>query len=130
MTKFYTFVQNNSGGFFDNNESRGLAKFVIVEAGSAEHANRRALRIGLYFDGGANGEDCNCCGDRWYEVSESDGSDVPLIYDTPPAEFQFSRLSLVQEGECFCFVHHLDGTGTGFRKGSGVRSGFLLGPGD
>jgi hypothetical protein len=75
MSKFYTFNQNNSGGFFEGPE------YLIVEANSATEANSIAQEYcDVYFNGVNDGIDCDCCGDRWYPVYESDGSDVPSIY--------------------------------------------------
>ena len=74
---FYEFHQNNSGGSF-----RPPAINVIVEADSANDANRRAEDIGLYWYGADHdGPDCPCCGDRWYQqYQDSDGDDVPSLY--------------------------------------------------
>jgi len=102
-TKFYEYSQNNSGGSFSNSEKEGIAEYVIIEALNSEHANTRAENIGLYFDGCDNGNDCSCCGDRWYRADESDGSDVPSIYGKPLANTEKSSYR-----EC-CFVHYLDG---------------------
>lgn len=78
MTKWYTFRQNNSFGTF-----RGPVT-VIVEAHSHHEANGRAEdEAGVYFDGCADGLDCDCCGDRWCRVSEHDGYAVPSIYGEP-----------------------------------------------
>lgn len=73
---FFTFHQNNSGGRW-----LGPAKFVIIEAENAKTANALAEVKGLYFDGCETGEDCPCCGDRWYRVDGCDGTEVPMIYD-------------------------------------------------
>lgn len=78
---YYTFNQNNSGGHFDIDES--VAEYVIIQAYSAEDANERAEKIGIYFYGVDSGMDCPCCGDRWYHVSERDGYSVPSIYGVP-----------------------------------------------
>ncbi|MCU0337600.1 MAG: hypothetical protein MUF12_07020 [Sediminibacterium sp.] len=102
-TKFYEYRQNNSGGSFSNSEKYGIAEYVVIEALNAEHANTRAEDIGLYFDGCDNGNDCSCCGDRWYRADESDGSDVPSIYGEPLANMEKSYYR-----DC-CFVHYLDG---------------------
>jgi hypothetical protein len=77
---FYTFSQNNSGGSFDRTDD--LGDFVVIEADSADDANERAAEFGIYFDGVAFGEDCKCCGDRWYPVSEP-GEDKPALYGEP-----------------------------------------------
>lgn len=69
MTKgFYLFSQNNSGGSFDVDEK--VCHTVVIEAESADEANSLAKDIGVYFDGCYQGIDCDCCGDRWYEVSD------------------------------------------------------------
>lgn len=57
---FYTYHQNNSGGFFKG------PSIVIVEADSHEEADEIAQENGVYFDGVDKGIDCECCGDRWY----------------------------------------------------------------
>jgi hypothetical protein len=61
--KYYLFRQNNSGGHFDINDM--LAPYVFVQAKSKKQANKRAKRVGIYFDGCDEGRDCPCCGDRW-----------------------------------------------------------------
>ena len=79
MSRFYTFRQNNSGGSFVG------VQFLIVEANSSIEANELAQTYcDVYFDGVNEGIDCDCCGDRWYPVDESDGSDIPLIYGRNP----------------------------------------------
>lgn len=79
-TKFFTFNQNNSGGSFDIDLNFGISQYVIIEAENASQANEIALGIGLYFYGCSSGNDCPCCGDRWYEVDDSDGTEFPSIY--------------------------------------------------
>lgn len=76
-TRWFQFHQNNSGGRFE-----GPAAHVVVEAVDADHANARAEKVGLYFNGCASGQDCSCCGDRWYPASGS-GDAVPMVYDRP-----------------------------------------------
>ena len=77
---FFTFRQNNSGGFFDGTE------YVIIEADSADEANMIAMDHDIYFDGCHKGLDCPCCGDRWSEVDEYDPSEKPEIYGKDPTE--------------------------------------------
>jgi hypothetical protein len=103
-SKFYTFIQNNSGGSFNIEEEKGICKFVIIEALSSSDANSRAQRIGLYFDGCVIGLDCPCCGDRWSEVYESDGKEFPMIYNKTVNDIEKSAF---MEN---CFIHYLDGT--------------------
>lgn len=86
MSKFWTFNQNNSGGSFDFDEKAGITHIVIVEAENKEDATIRAESIGLYWDGCADGRDCECCGDRWSPPwSEDDGKPEPMYYDQPVA---------------------------------------------
>lgn len=77
---FYTYGQNNSGGSFDHDPMAGIGYNVCVEADSADEANAKAETIGLYFDGRG---DCPCCGDRWYDVTDSDGEDTPQKWGQP-----------------------------------------------
>jgi len=79
---FYTFYQNNSGGFFT-----GPAQYVIIEAPNPKVADAMAEINGLYFDGVLDELDCDCCGDRWHRASDYDASAFPLIYDTAAAEY-------------------------------------------
>ena len=66
-TKWYEFLQNNSGGSFENDPKAGIGFTVWVEARNPDEASARAQDIGLYFDGVSDGVDCGCCGDRWSE---------------------------------------------------------------
>ena len=76
---WFKFRQNNSGGGFDIDADSGLGTTVWIEADSANSANRKAKKIGIYFDGVHNGTDCECCGDRWTEVDEDDGEQKPYL---------------------------------------------------
>lgn len=96
-TKFYTFQQNNSGG--SHHIDSDVDSTVIIEAINATEANRKAQDIGIYFDGCYNGRDCSCCGDRWYEVDDCDGTDEPLWYSTP-----------IREAKVPCILYKYDGT--------------------
>jgi len=69
--KLYQFRQNNTGGSFT-----GPAISVYIEADNAEDANNIALDNDIYFDGVDEDMDCECCGDRWYRVSERDAYDA------------------------------------------------------
>ena len=69
---FYEFDQNNTGGSFTVDEN--LCQRLYIEADTAEEANKKAKKLGVYFNGCEDGMDCECCGDRWYPVS----TPVPL----------------------------------------------------
>lgn len=100
---FYTFSQNNSGGFFKRDDS--VREYVIIEADSAEQANERAEAVGIYFNGCATGSDCTCCGDRWSEQwDDEDGTEMPSIYGTSVYE---TKRGMFQEG---CIIYRIDGT--------------------
>lgn len=105
---FYTFMQNNSGGHFTIND--GVAEVVIIEAYDVKDANRRAERIGVYFDGVENGHDCECCGDRWhmqYEYGQKDeGTEIPEVYGRTIEEYLDDRWSFGKK----VYVYHKDGT--------------------
>lgn len=110
---FFTYSQNNSGGTFDIDHSSGITVYVIVEADSASDADRRAERIGLYFDGAG---DCSCCGDRWSEQWSQDGDALPSVYGTPvweisPSDYIVSRSG--GDGAPHIYVHFKDGTISG-----------------
>lgn len=72
--KFYSFVQNNSFGVFENNDT--CAALTIVEAESAEAANEKAFG-GLLTNERGN---CPCCGDRWRKVGEDDAEEFPHFF--------------------------------------------------
>jgi hypothetical protein len=75
--KIYHFRQNNSGGQFDIDKEKGIGPDVIVCAVSANQAVSYAKSIGIYFDGCATGQDCDCCGDRWSEPWREEDTDDP-----------------------------------------------------
>lgn len=82
---FFTFIQNNSGGYFVGEQ------FVIIEADYAQEANDIALLHGIYFDGVDNGIDCVCCGDRWDKVEDNDATEKPEIYGKSPNLPEFTN---------------------------------------
>jgi hypothetical protein len=106
---FYCYNQNNSGGSFSYDKHKGIGYFVIIEADNADDANRRAEDIGLYFDGCDNGEDCQCCGDRWYMAEEDDGKDTPLIYGEDAFSKSTKRIESRKKHDCYGFVHYKSG---------------------
>ena len=67
----FQFRQNNCGGQYMG------PKFVVVKADDADQANQIAQDQGpVYFDGVADGRDCDCCGDRWYPVHDFNADDI------------------------------------------------------
>lgn len=111
---FFEFIQNNSGGTFSFNSERGISHWVIIEAHSADEANRKAESIGLYFDGRG---DCSCCGNRWYEA-RGKGDAVPSVYGEPAKEIKFGPWSRRRKwmGGPEGFIHYADGRIESFGK--------------
>jgi len=68
-TGWYEYRQNDSGGSFDYSDYVSI--YVLIEASSVAEANSKAESIGIYFNGCAEGRDCDCCGDRWDEGYEA-----------------------------------------------------------
>lgn len=101
---FFCFNQNNSGGWFQMDDN--VSHYVIVEADSADEANDRAESIGIYFDGCADERDCDCCGDRWDRAWSDDGDDMPVIYETPVADYHDI---FAKPGKPYAHVYFRDG---------------------
>lgn len=101
---YYTYSQNNSGGHFTTDDNIG--SYVIIAAKNANDANERARQIGVYFDGCSSGDDCSCCGDRWFEASDFDGKELPEIYGSSVEE-SIKDLSPFRES---VVLHNVDGT--------------------
>jgi hypothetical protein len=108
---FYTFTQNNSGGRWKYDAERGIAPYVIIEAGSAASANERAEEIGLYFDGCESGADCECCGDRWSECGENEATASPEIYVVDVAEY-VDLYVFRRPVEYAAYIHYANGSVT------------------
>jgi hypothetical protein len=110
---FYEYRQNNSGGGFDFDANAGISVYVIIEAEDAEHADLRAQRVGLYFGGEG---DCSCCGDRWYNASEYDKSNVPSVCGDPIQDVDFEvgyHYKWINDGP-EAYVHFADGEIQGY----------------
>lgn len=101
---YFTFTQNNSGGFFIKDAEAGICEYVIVEAYSAEQAQEIFNKIGEDVSGFH--EFCSCCGQRWDDdwLDEEDGKLLPMIYNKDV--FKDVCRSIYCER---CFIHYLDG---------------------
>ena len=107
ISRFYHFVQNNSGGWHDLDENKGITCHVIIEAYSFDEANRRAQNIGIYFDGVNRGIDCSCCGDRWTELCSESSATTPQVNGTEV--FRYSGFCWMPPGKEIA-VHYLNGS--------------------
>ena len=90
--QWYSYSQNNSGGYFVQDEYQG--PLVFIQAASAKDAWSQAQEM---FDFSY----CDCCGARWYERFE--GTDEPMVYGTPLADAPKSYL------RDYVILHHIDG---------------------
>lgn len=104
---FYCFNQNNSGGSFDIDSD--ITHYTVIEAGSAEEANDKAERLGIYFDGVASERDCPRCGDRWSPAWEKGSK-------TPAESVGFTPTTWWMEEGREMVVHYLDGRVEWFGK--------------
>lgn len=80
---FYTIDQNNSGGYFIQNEY--VDEFVIVEANTPYEAVYKLNKIVEDYS-----EYCECCGERWcYDVDDFNSvSEQPTLYNKPIEEYK------------------------------------------
>jgi hypothetical protein len=100
-TKFYTYSQNNSGGYFITNNDYGVSEIVIIEALNAKDAWGRLEDIGDSVSGFWTS--CSCCGDRWSSwIEDEDGTEVPMLYDKKIEEVKKGMFNKV------AFVHYYD----------------------
>ena len=94
---FYTFMQNNSGGYFIQNEDVDVC--LIVEGYSKKDIERRAEKIVENYS-----EYCPCCGERWNINIFDELDKEPMIYDMPIHEYN-SKCTDEK-----AIIHYLDGT--------------------
>lgn len=116
--KWYELDQNNSGGYFIRNED--VRSTVLIQAISPEDAEARASSIISGYT-----SYCECCGERWHVwFNESDGKEVPSLYDTPIEEVQpnWFREDAV--------LYYFDGTKRFYKFGVGFVSYDQLEDGD
>ena len=72
-TKFITYVQNNSGGYYLRNED--VQHYVIIEGFDLWQIEAMANKIFADYS-----EYCKCCGERWSTwKGERDMTDKPII---------------------------------------------------
>ena len=72
-TKFFTFRQNNSGGYHIVNDF--VANNLIIEAMNEDEAIRKMEEITEDYS-----KFCSCCGPRWGSYAK--GTEVPMVYST------------------------------------------------
>ena len=99
--RFFTFSQNNSGGYFVEDNEHGVCEYVIIEADNAEDAWNRLVEIGDKVDG--FWVYCSCCGERWYPPYDN-GDEEPMIHGEPLSSVE---AWIFRTG---AFVHYADGS--------------------
>lgn len=108
---FYTYSQNNSGGSFVVTDN--LANYVIIEAADPKEADYKLTRLGGYFDGCAKGNDCECCGDRWYPQdtpwSDNEGYSEPSYYGMSLEEYSTKERKRIKWTNPSIIIHYSDG---------------------
>ena len=90
---FYTFMQNNSGGYYFQDEN--VEEVVIIESDDAEKASDRLWAIveDDYLSA------CACCGDRWEVFGGNDGEyQTPMIFGRPASETNYSHIIYYANG--------------------------------
>jgi hypothetical protein len=101
--KFYTFSQNNSGGYFVTDKEAGVCEHVIIEAPSHSSAHSKLLLIGEKVNG--FDDYCSCCGERWSSWGrDEEGTASPEIYGT---KIENKKKEMFLKN---CSVHYADGT--------------------
>jgi hypothetical protein len=76
--KWFRYGQNNSGGHMERNSR--VADYVFIEAQNGVSADMIAEDLGIYFNGVEDGNDCECCGDRWNSCRWDKGVNTPDKY--------------------------------------------------
>ena len=90
-------IQNNSGGYFIENEDVGY--LVAVEGFDKKDVSRRFDEIVRPY-----GEFCSCCGPRWDGIEFTGWSD-------PEEEITLENFQEISdENEVYCVLHFINGT--------------------
>lgn len=77
---FFTFIQNNSGGYYEEDDV--ATHYVIIEATDYKDANKIAEDKGLFSYNW-----CECCGERFFTMW-GDGDESPKIYNEPVESYK------------------------------------------
>lgn len=100
-TKFFTFPQNNSGGYYIINDD--VSEYLIIEAQNASEAIHKMEYITEDYS-----QYCPCCGTRWsyWMVEDSNGDEEPMIYDRNIRDAEEN----IRGNKPRVIVHYYDGT--------------------
>lgn len=103
---FYTYRQNNSGGYYIEDAENGVAEYMIVEVNSVDELEDVLSAIGDKVDD--FWDCCDCCGERWtssHWIEKEELKATPMISGCPAEEHGYGG-----------FIHYKDGTIKGFGK--------------
>lgn len=87
---FYTFVQNNSGGYFIKDEN--VEEVVIIEAETVSDAHEIFDEISEDYQ-----EYCECCGTRWSSFPEE--TETPQIFGDAPEDSSWYSIIYYADGD-------------------------------
>jgi hypothetical protein len=94
--KFYEISQNNTGGSWVTDDK--LCHRLYIEANSSTEADEIAEGLGCYWNGVDEGQDCPCCGDRWYGSHAVDITSMTKEKDSSyPVELWVDRKTTQEE---------------------------------
>lgn len=99
---FVTLSQNNSGGYFINDEDNGVCEYLIIEADNYNEFKNKLNEIANKVDGFY--DYCDCCGKRW-DIDEDciDFNNELLIYDE--SVYTINKQYFREK----CFIHYKNG---------------------
>ncbi|MCG6601304.1 DUF7296 family protein [Acinetobacter baumannii] len=97
---FWTVRQNNSGGYFIQNDV--VDEYLCVEANSVEEAEKRIEKITEDYS-----EFCPCCGERWsYWFDKDSGQNFPHNGHGDPL---IDGQTYIYSRQGAAIIHYLDG---------------------
>lgn len=87
---FYTFMQNNSGGYWMTDDN--VDQVVIVEAETESDAHE------IFDEISENYQDyCECCGTRWSSFPEA--AETPQIFGEAPESSSWDSIIYYADGD-------------------------------
>lgn len=94
--KFVTFRQNNSGGYFYQNDEVDV--YVIIEGYDLWQIEAKARKVFEDYR-----DYCPCCGQRWNDswIDEDDMTDEPMIYGKSVYSYKSGGYKVI--------IYYLDG---------------------
>lgn len=89
---FYTFMQNNSGGYYLRDEN--VEEVIIIESDNAGNAQDKLWAIveDNYL------ESCECCGSRWDLFNDDGEYETPMIFGEDASESSYSYIVYYADG--------------------------------